>query len=107
MLSSDVIRGFSDLMILSILLDEPNYGYEISKQIKERTNDKFTMKETTLYSAFKRLEQNGYVVSFAGTETAGKKRTYYRTTAKGERYYEEKCTEWEVTKDVVEQFIRR
>jgi PadR family transcriptional regulator PadR len=34
-ISSDVIRGYNDTMILYILLKEPSYGYEISKQIKE------------------------------------------------------------------------
>ena len=34
-ISSDVIRGYNDTMILNILLKEPSYGYEISKQIKE------------------------------------------------------------------------
>ena len=36
----------------------------------------------------------------------GKRRTYYRITETGRRYYAEKCEEWKVTKEVVEQFIR-
>ena len=33
-ISSDVIRGYNDTIILYLLLDRPSYGYEISKQIK-------------------------------------------------------------------------
>lgn len=33
-ISSDVIRGYNDTMILYLLLDQPSYGYEISRQIK-------------------------------------------------------------------------
>lgn len=106
-LSSDVIRGFSDIMILYQLLDEPSYGYEISKKIRNLSNEKFVMKETTLYSAFKRLEQNGYVESFSGNETSGKKRTYYRITDSGNQYYDEKCREWDLTKIIIENYIRR
>lgn len=106
-LSSDVVRGFSDIMILYQLLDEPSYGYEISKKIRNLSHEKFVMKETTLYSAFKRLEQNGYVESFFGKETSGKKRTYYRVTKEGCAYYKDKCKEWELTKEVLENFIRR
>ncbi|MDO5026478.1 MAG: PadR family transcriptional regulator [Tissierellia bacterium] len=106
-LSSDVVRGFSDLMILYELLDEPSYGYEISKRIKNLSQERFVMKETTLYSAFKRLEQNGYLESFSGKETSGKKRTYYRITDEGKTYYEDKCKEWELTKLIIENFIRR
>lgn len=104
-LSSDVIRGFSDLMILYVIYAKPSYGYEISKRIRELSDDRYAMKETTLYSAFKRLEQNGYLKSFAGKETSGKKRTYYELTEKGRCYYGEKCKEWELTKLVIENFI--
>ena len=55
---------------------------------------------------FTRLEKNGYIESFSGDETNGKRRTYYRITETGRRYYAEKCEEWKVTKEVVEQFIR-
>ncbi|MDD6351678.1 MAG: PadR family transcriptional regulator, partial [Lachnospiraceae bacterium] len=34
-ISSDVIRGYNDTIILSLLLDQPSYGYEISKMIRE------------------------------------------------------------------------
>ena len=59
-ISSDVIRGYNDTMILSILIKEPSYGYEISKQIKKISEEKYIIKETTLYSAFTRMEKNGY-----------------------------------------------
>ena len=95
MIGSDVIRGYTDTMILFLLLDEPSYGYEVSKRIKE----------TTLYSAFGRLERNGYIESFPGNVTFGKPRTYYRITEKGREYYREKCDEWKRTKNLVERFI--
>ena len=60
-ISSDIIRGYNDTIILYLLLDKPSYGYEISKQIKAMTNEKYIVKETTLYSAY----------------TNGKERIYY------------------------------
>lgn len=109
-ISSDVIRGYNDTMILSILLKEPSYGYEISKQIKTITEGKYIIKETTLYSAFTRMEKNGYIESFVASqdlEGNGKKRTYYRITDAGRDFYKGKCEEWELTKDVVEKFITK
>ena len=109
-ISSDVIRGYNDTMILSILLKEPSYGYEISKEIKNITEEKYIIKETTLYSAFTRMEKNGYIESFVASqdlEGNGKKRTYYRITEAGMDYYHTKCQEWELTKDVVEKFIEK
>lgn len=104
-ISSDVIRGYNDTMILYLLMQEPSYGYEITKRIKGMTDEKYVMKETTLYSAFARMEKNGYISSFSSDEVNGKKRTYYRITDVGKEYYRTKCEEWILTKEVVEKFI--
>jgi len=106
LISSDVIRGYNDTIILFLLLDRDSYGYEISKSIKELTEEKYIMKETTLYSAFSRLEKNGYITSYFGDETSGKRRTYYKLTNEGLNYYKEKCQEWQLTKEVVDKFIK-
>ena len=106
-ISSDVIRGYNDTMILYLLLEAPSYGYEISKQIRSLSDDKYIIKETTLYSAFTRMEKNGYIESYSQTAENGKRRTYYRITDKGREYYSDQCEEWILTKDVVERFIHR
>jgi len=106
-ISSDVIRGYNDTMILFLLKKEPSYGYEISRNIREITGDKYVIKETTLYSAFTRMEDNGYLESYSQEAENGKRRTYYRITPKGLDYYKEKCEEWQLTKEVVELFISK
>ncbi len=102
-ISSDVIRGYNDTMILYLLLNEPSYGYEISKKIRQISDEKYVIKETTLYSAFTRMEKNGYIESFQAQAEA-KRRTYYRITDRGAAYYREKCEEWNLTKEVVNRF---
>ena len=105
-ISSDVIRGYNDIIILYLLLNDPSYGYEISKQIRTLSEDKYIIKETTLYSAFTRMEKNGFIESFVDEDLAGgKKRTYYRITPGGRDYYRTKCEEWTLTKEVIEKFI--
>lgn len=106
MISSDVIRGYNDTIILSLLLEAPSYGYDISRTIRQRTGEKYIIKETTLYSAFSRLEKNGYIDSYSGTESQGKPRTYYRITAAGRQYYREKCAEWNLTQEVINRFVK-
>lgn len=107
-ISSDVIRGYNDTMILYILLKEPSYGYEISKLIKSMSEEKYIIKETTLYSAFTRMEKNGYIESFSDEDKGnGKKRTYYKITEAGRKYYFDKCEEWKLTQEVVEKFIQK
>ena len=105
-ISSDVIRGYNDIIILFLLLNSPSYGYEISKQIRTLSEDKYIIKETTLYSAFTRMEKNGFIESFVDEDMAGgKKRTYYRLTEAGREHYRAKCEEWTLTKEVIEKFI--
>ncbi|MBU3129308.1 PadR family transcriptional regulator [Clostridium tagluense] len=106
MISSDVIRGYNDTIILFMLQDGESYGYEISKNIRKLSDEKYVMKETTLYSAFNRLEKNGYIESFYKDETFGKRRTYYKITSTGLTYYKEKCEEWSLTKEVINKFIK-
>lgn len=105
MISSDVIRGYNDTIILYLLLQSDSYGYEISKSIREISEEKYIIKETTLYSAFARLEKNGFITSYFGNETNGKRRTYYKITEDGIHYYKEKCLEWHITKQVIDKFI--
>lgn len=105
MIGSDMLRGFNDLIILSLLIEGDSYGYELSKKIRERTNDVYTIKETTLYSAVTRLEKNGLITSYPGNETKGKKRTYFKLTSEGLAHLIEKEKEWEITKTIVNEFI--
>lgn len=105
--SSDVMRGYNDFMILSLLLEGDSYGYEISRMIREISGEKYVMKETTLYSAFTRLDKGGYIVSYFGDETNGKRRTYYKITPEGEVFYSEKCEEWSLVKEIVDKFVKK
>ena len=45
-ISSDVIRGYNDIIILYMLLNDPSYGYEISKEIRTLSEDKYIIKDT-------------------------------------------------------------
>lgn len=104
-ISGDSIRGYTDIIVLCLIRSEPDYGYSISKRIRSKSAEKYAIKETTLYSAFARLEKNGFIESFDGTISEGGRRTYYRITEAGSEYYRIKCDEWQLTKEVVDKFI--
>ena len=104
-ISSDVIRGYIDVMILRVLCDGDSYGYEISKKITDISEKCYTMKETTLYSAFSRLEKLMYLRSYPGSYSGGRERTYYALTDEGQQYYRQKCAEWAMIKTLVSKFI--
>lgn len=105
MISSDVMRGFNDLLILSLLKEEDSYGYRIASSIKQISEGTYIMKETTLYSAFARLEKNELIRSYSSDESFGKPRTYYTITPLGRVIYQEKLIEWQETKGLIERFV--
>ncbi|MDR0984544.1 MAG: PadR family transcriptional regulator [Ruminococcus sp.] len=105
-ISGDLIRGYTDVIILRVLLKNDSYGYEISKKITEMSGDEYTMKDTTLYSAFGRLEKSGYLKSYAGNSSGGGKRTYYNLTESGKNYYLDKCAEWKKTNEIISKFVK-
>ncbi|GAB3618337.1 PadR family transcriptional regulator [Okibacterium endophyticum] len=105
MISADAIRGYVDLMVLSLLRKGPSYAYQLVQQISTVTGADYTIKQTTLYSAVKRLEASGLVTSFPGTSDSGKPRTYYRITETGLTHLDQKIVEWRDTKVVVDRFV--
>ncbi|MDU0347457.1 PadR family transcriptional regulator [Actinomyces sp. MRS3W] len=107
MISADAIRGYIDLIVLTLLSDHPSYAYELAKTITEVADGQYTIKQTTLYSALKRLESAGLVASFADTSESGKPRTYYRLTDAGTGHLADKLTEWEDTKTLIDRFAQR
>ncbi len=105
MISSDILRGHLDAIILKLIIEKDRYGYEISKEISIRTDNTFEIKEATLYAVFQRLEKNEYIVSYSGQITHGRKRKYYKITEQGHAFYQEKLCEWEETKRIIDLFM--
>jgi PadR family transcriptional regulator PadR len=100
------MRGYIDLIILRTLCDGDSYGYAISKKVTDISENSYVIKETTLYSAFARLEKAGYVRSYSGgSHSGGRERTYYTLTASGFQYYRHKCNEWFLTQKLISKFI--
>ncbi|MDX8047590.1 PadR family transcriptional regulator [Gracilibacillus sp. S3-1-1] len=105
MIRSDIIRGHLDSIILSLVLEKDRYGYEISKEISTRTNDRFQIKEATLYAVFQRLEKKELIESYFGDVSKGGKRKYYRITTLGKAYLKEMVIEWQEIKEIVDLFM--
>jgi PadR family transcriptional regulator PadR len=100
-LSSDLLRGHTDTIVLGILLKGDSYGYQIHRTILEKTNGQYELKEATLYSSYRRLEQEGYITAYWGDESQGGRRKYYRITEKGKELYRQNKADWEFTKRIL------
>ena len=104
-ISADVLRGHTDAIILSQLVKKDSYGYEINKTIACVSGEQYELKEATLYTAFKRLEDAGLIVSYWGSEAVGARRKYYRITEKGCRAYDDMREQWRQTKSIIDALL--
>lgn len=104
-LSADLLRGHTDTIILTQLMQKDSYGYEINKNFQQRTDGTCSFKEATLYTAFKRLENAGYITSYWGEDGPGARRRYYSITEAGRRRWEEDCREWQDTRALLDKLI--
>ncbi len=105
-IASDVIRGHTDTIILAQLMQGDSYGYKINRAIELKTGGEYELKEATLYTAFRRLEQTGSITSYWGDESTGARRRYYSITPAGVQSYYSMLAEWERSKALLEALIR-
>ena len=104
-IASDLIRGHTDTIILAQLLSSDNYGYEINKSIMQKTDGRYELKEATLYTAFRRLEQAGCIASYWGDEQTGARRRYYSITEQGRELHESLMKDWKNAKEMIDKLI--
>lgn len=104
-ISSDLIRGNIDTIILSVLLQGDNYGYQIIKMLYTKSGNRFELKEPTLYSSLRRMEKQGWIASYWGEETQGGRRKYYRITELGQELYEKNLKEWFLARNLIDRLI--
>jgi len=99
------LKGNIETIILCSLINEDKYGYEIAKDIKNRTENKYQIKQPTLYSYLKRLEEDDLITSYWGESSNGGRRRYYRLTANGRSNCEQFISEWQYQRDVLSNLV--
>ena len=104
-IAGDLIRGHTDAIILARLLQSDSYGYEINKMISTLSSGRFELKEATLSTAFKRLEDTGCITSYWGDSGAGARRRYYTITPAGREACHRLMAEWKETKEIMDKLL--
>jgi PadR family transcriptional regulator, regulatory protein PadR len=104
-LSSDLLRGHTDTIILGLLQDGDKYGYEITKLVSESSDHLYELKEATMYSSLKRLEKDDYITSYWGDESQGGRRRYYRVTESGRELYKSNKRQWDYAKRILDKLL--
>lgn len=83
-------KGMLDILVLSVLLSGPSYGYKIIQDISEIMD----VSESTMYPIFKRLESSGCVITYS-EEHNGRKRKYFSLTDMGREKIDSFLFEWQ------------
>ncbi len=104
-LTSDLLRGYTDTIILRRLAEGESYGYLINKRVSELSGGVFELKEATLYTAFRRLETAGLIASRWGDEATGARRRYYALTGEGRDRLAKDCVTWADTRALLDTLL--
>lgn len=110
---NDLIRSSADLLVLSVLDEKPQYGYAISKLIAARSDGKIRLSPGVLYPLLHQMEQQGLVLSSWETvqgerndsEDGGRKRKWYRLSAKGRKRLESRIAMHRAYQLMIESFL--
>ncbi|MGN1077053.1 MAG: PadR family transcriptional regulator [Candidatus Gallimonas sp.] len=104
-ISSDLIRGHINTIILRSLADGDKYGYEIISEIERKSHGQYSMKQPSLYSALKRLEREKYITSYWGGSVGGGRRKYFSLTDEGRAITDQNRSEWEYSRTIIDSLI--
>jgi PadR family transcriptional regulator PadR len=104
-ISSDLIRGHIDTIVLGLLNGQDRYGYEIVKEVGVLSEGQYELKEPTLYSAFRRMEGQALIRSYWGEESQGGRRKYYAITELGVSAYQRNLEDWQRARSLIDRLV--
>ena len=78
-----LVSGSMALLVLKLLEDGDKYGYQMTSELRQRSEDVFHLKAGTLYPLLHSLEEKGLVTAYEREAAAGKPRRYYHLTKAG------------------------
>lgn len=93
-LYDQIRKGSTSTLILSLLSEEPMYGYQITQELQRRSEGYFEMKEGLLYPALHQMEQDGLLKSEWRRVGGSRRRKYYSITEEGRRVLARSVVEW-------------
>ena len=99
------LKGNIETIILCSLYKDDKYGYEIAREIKARTSNRYEIKNATLYSYLKRLEDDKFIRSYWGESSNGGRRRYYSLTEIGRANCKQFISEWEYQRNVLSELV--
>lgn len=100
--------GIVALVLLATLAEarEPQYGYQIAKQLERDNEENTVMKQGTLYPVLRSLSAAGLLDSYVEPSVSGPPRRYYTITNAGRTVLEQWKDAWVSTRDFVDTIMK-
>ncbi len=104
-LKGEMIRGQIDTVILLALTDGDKDSNDIRVAIEEKSDNQYSIKQGTFYSAMQRLVKQGLIKEYRSSALDGIRRKYYSLTPKGTKYLDKNREQWSISKALVDNLI--
>jgi len=105
MFSSELKKGSTEMLVLSLVEERARHGYEIGKLIEARSNGRLTFALPTLYPTLLRLENRGWIKGRWVEKPGERQRCFYRLTAEGRKVLAEQRENWQAYVLAVNQVL--
>ena len=103
-ISSDLIRGHIDTIILHTLLRGDKFAQQISDSVEQKSDKEYKINQATLYSSLKRLESLKLVQSYWNDSESGR-RKYFKLTQNGKETVESNLSNWSYSRSVIDKLM--
>lgn len=91
---TELLKGNLKNLVLALLEDGDKYGYQIIKDLNDRTDALLEVGEGSMYPALHALEKRKLLKSYWKKQSEGPDRKYYSLTQKGRKELVTVKKEW-------------
>ena len=93
-LDRELKKGSAELLILSLVEDQPRHGYDIGSLIEQRSRGVLRFNVASLYPLLYRLEKRGWIQGRWVEKAGQRRRRYYRLTPEGTKVLAAQRSSW-------------
>jgi transcriptional regulator len=100
-LDRELKKGSAELLVLSLVEDQPRHGYDLSKLIEARSGGVLKFRVASLYPLLYRLEKRGWIQGRWIEKAGQRRRRYYRLTPSGAQVLASQRSTWREFADAI------
>ena len=92
--SMNLLKGTLDLLVMKTVSLKPMHGYDISKWVRQKTNERILIDDSALYQALRRLDNRGWLKSEWRESPTGREAKFYELTPEGKEQFADRTRTW-------------